>query len=450
MNRPYPQYHDSGVEWLGQIPEHWDVWQTKNACSIVMGQSPPSSAYRDEPVERPFLQGNAEFGKVSPTSKWYCDAARKSVDAGAILLSVRAPVGALNVADRTYGIGRGLCGIVVRPSHLKQRFAWWALHLMRIGLDSLAVGSTYDAVSVVDVGEQPIPLPPLCEQQAIAAFLDRETGKVDALVEQQERLLERLAEYRASLISHTVTKGLPAEAAAVAGLDPYPQYRDSGVEWLGQIPVHWDVRELGRMGAFFKGKGGTKRDAIEGGVPCIRYGDLFTYDNHIRASRAGISEENTSGYRRIQRGDVLFAGSSVAPKRIGKSAVNLIGGRVFCGGDVIIFRPLVDVDKRFIGYATHSHPSASQKLAMSRVVTVAHIYGAQLQRMVLSLPPLDEQQAIATFLDRAMTKLDELVSQVEVAVERLLEYRSALITHTVTGRIDVRGSVVAQVGRGVG
>ena len=210
MTSAYPRYRDSGVEWLGRIPEHWGLWQAKYACCIVMGQSPPSTEYRDEPVERPFLQGNAEFGTVSPRAKWYCDAARKTVDAGTILMSVRAPVGALNVADQTYGIGRGLCGIVARHGHLDQRYAWWALHVMRIGLDSIAVGSTYDAVSVVDVGELPIPVPPLEEQRDIAAFLDRETARVDALVGQAELAVERLLEYRSALITHAVSGAIDA------------------------------------------------------------------------------------------------------------------------------------------------------------------------------------------------------------------------------------------------
>ena len=193
MRRPYPRYRDSGVEWLGEVPEHWDVLPTKHASNVVMGQSPRSDAYQDEPVERPFLQGNAEFGMLSPTPKWYCDAAPKVVDAGTVLLSVRAPVGALNMANQTYGIGRGLCGVVPNPRCLDCRFAWWTLHVTRRALESLAVGSTYDAVSVAEVGDLLLPLPPLDEQRDIAAYLDRETERVDALVAKKRTLLERLA-----------------------------------------------------------------------------------------------------------------------------------------------------------------------------------------------------------------------------------------------------------------
>ena len=243
---PYPVYRPSGVEWLGDVPEHWGVLPTKHASRIVMGQSPPSDTYQDKPVERPFLQGNAEFGPYSPTPKWYCNAAPKVVGAGALLLSVRAPVGALNVADQTLGIGRGLCGIVPDPPHVDQRFAWWALHVTRRALEPIAVGSTYDAVSAEQVGVLPIPLPPLDEQRAIAEYLDRETERIDALVAKMRLLIERLQEYRTALITRTVTRGLPPDAARAAGLDPSPRLKPSGVEWLGDVPEHWEVGNIQR------------------------------------------------------------------------------------------------------------------------------------------------------------------------------------------------------------
>ena len=149
--RPYSTYTNSGVELLGDIPHHWAVVPSKHLSRIVMGQSPPSDTYQDDPIERPFLQGNAEFGHTSPTARWYCDAAPKRVDVGAILLSVRAPVGALNIADRSYGIGRGLCGISPDPQRLERRFTWWSLHTVRQALKPLSVGSTYDAIAVTEV-----------------------------------------------------------------------------------------------------------------------------------------------------------------------------------------------------------------------------------------------------------------------------------------------------------
>ena len=140
---------------------------------------------------------------------------------------------------------------------------------------------------------------------------------------------------------------------------PYPTYKDSGLVWLGAVPTHWEVRQLGRIGRFFKGNGGTKDDDAEHGVACIRYGDLYTRHRFfIIESRACVAPDTAAAvYTPLQFGDVLFAGSGETLGEIGKSAVNLIPGPACCGGDVIIFRPSIEVEARFLGYARKAdHP----------------------------------------------------------------------------------------------
>ena len=276
-------------------------------------------------------------------------------------------------------------------------------------------------------------------QEAIVVYLDSETTKIDSLIAKKQQLIERLAEYRTALITRTVTRGLPPDAAKAAGLDPAPPLKASGVEWLGDVPEHWAVRRLGRVGSFFKGGGGTKADEVEGGVPCVRYGDLYTQHQFlIKHTRAGIAEDATGNYRRLRYGDVLFAGSGETIEEIGKSAVNLIEGSAYCGGDVIVFRPAIKVDAAFLGYAGDCHPSIYQKACMGRGVTVMHIYSSELKQLVIPLPPLREQEVISAFLDRQMESINVLSGRVETAIERLQEYRTALITAAVTGKIDVR------------
>ena len=215
---------------------------------------------------------------------------------------------------------------------------------------------------------------------------------------------------------------------------PYSTYRDSGVEWLGDVPEHWEVPQLGRLGSFFKGGGGTKEDEVDDGLPCVRYGDLYTqHDFLIRHSRAGIAEESTGRYRRLQYGDLLFAGSGETIEEIGKSAVSLIEGPAYCGGDVIGFRPHVVTDATFLGYAADCSPATYQKLAcMGRGVTVMHIYSSELKHLLIALPPHGEQQAIAAFLDHETAKIDSLITKNRLLLDRLAEYRTALITRTVT------------------
>ena len=123
-------------------------------------------------------------------------------------------------------------------------------------------------------------------------------------------LIERFGEYRTALITRTVTGGLPPEAARLAGVDPCPRLKPSGIEWLGEVPEHWEVKRLSLIGSFFKGCGGTKEDEVEDGVPCVRYGDIYTQHQYfIRETRSNISEESTAKYTPIHYGDILFAGS---------------------------------------------------------------------------------------------------------------------------------------------
>jgi type I restriction enzyme S subunit len=232
--KPYPGYKDSGIEWLGTIPEHWEIKRLKFIATVNMGQSPDSADCNVFGEGKPFLQGNGEFGEIHPTPKLYCPTAKKRAFPDDILLSVRAPVGALNVADQEYGIGRGLCAVSPDRVVLSNQYARYVLEVVRLELDSIATGSTYEAVSVDEVKSLLFVQPPVREQERIAEFLDRETAKIDALVAKKERLIELLQEKRAALITRAVTKGL----------DPNVPMKDSGVEWLGEIPAHWEVRPL--------------------------------------------------------------------------------------------------------------------------------------------------------------------------------------------------------------
>ena len=170
---PNVEMKPSGVEWVGEIPRHWEVKRLKYVADLNMGQSPPSEEYNHDQVGTPFLQGNAEFGPHHPTPKIYCPTANKYANPNDILLSVRAPVGAINVADRQYGIGRGLCAIRSRTNQLERCYAKYLLEVIRIELNVVATGSTYDAVTVDDVLNITCVVPSLFEQHQIVNFLDR-------------------------------------------------------------------------------------------------------------------------------------------------------------------------------------------------------------------------------------------------------------------------------------
>ena len=292
-----------------------------------------------------------------------------------------------------------------------------------------AISSTIENVNATKYANFPIPLPPSDEQAAIVRFLDHADEQIRRYIAGKERLIALLEEERQALVHQAVTRGL----------DPNVRLKQSGVEWLGDVPEHWDLVRLGSTGRFSKGNGGTKEDEVPAGVPCVRYGDIYTSHKYfIRASRAYIETEKTSEYTPLRYGDILFAGSGETVEEIGKSAVNLIQEPTYSGGDVIIFRPTVELNAEFTGYATDSPAAQAQKSIMGRGFTVMHIYGNQLKNLQIALPPLYEQNCIVEHINQGTARIDEETARCRRQVDLMHEYRTRLIADVVTGQLDVR------------
>ena len=225
--------------------------------------------------------------------------------------------------------------------------------------------------------------------------------------------------------------------STITGTKPYPTYRESGQPDLGSIPAHWQPARLASVGTFSKGAGGTKDDEVPKGLPCVRYGDLYTFHKFfVSTTRSFISPDKATDYTAIEYGDILFATSDVTPRNVGKSAVNLMTSPTCCGPDLIILRPTTAIDPRFFGYLLDSAYARAQKLRMQRGVTVMHIYADQLKNLAIGLPPLDEQSAIARYLDHADELINRYISAKERLVALLEEQRQAVIHQAVTRGLD--------------
>jgi type I restriction enzyme, S subunit len=220
-------------------------------------------------------------------------------------------------------------------------------------------------------------------------------------------------------------------------LKPYPAMKDSGVSSLGQIPEHWIASSLGRIGQFFKGNGASKADEVSSGVPCVRYGDLYTrHEFFVRRSRSFVTHERSADYTPIRYGDVLFAASGETTDDIGRSAVNLMESNAVCGGDVIIFRASHEMVPEFFGYACDAPPSKWQKARMGRGFTVVHIYTSALKNLVVGIPPVTEQRAIVRFLNHADVRIRRYIGAKQKLIKLLEEQKQAIIYRAVTRGLD--------------
>ena len=258
-----------------------------------------------------------------------------------------------------------------------------------------------------------IVLPPLREQVKIAAILrnwDQAIEVIGNLIEAKQRL----------------KKGLMQQL--LTGRVRFPAY--TGVEW--------EQIRLGKVGTFAKGSGITKSELVDGGIPCVRYGELYTrHDDVIRAFHSFISRETATSSMRIISGDVLFAGSGETAEEIGKCATYVGEEEAYAGGDVIILRPSKG-NSVFLGYLLNHDAANRQKYRLGQGHSVVHIYPSLLKDVVIPFPPVEEQRKIADVLE-TLTKIISLLSR---KIDELKAQKQGLMQRLLTGEVRVKSNPI--------
>jgi type I restriction enzyme S subunit len=310
-------------------------------------------------------------------------------------------------------------------------FAYYSLLASRSLLQALGKGSTFMELTPTDLGSHQVPLPPPAEQQTIAAFLDHESAQIDSLIAKNHQLIERLAEYRTALITRTVTRGLPPDAAEAAGLNPKPALKPSGVEWLGDVPEHWEVLTNRRMFC-------ERDERSDDGE-----GELLTVSHITGVTRRSekpdvgmFMAESLEDYKCCSTGDFVIntmwawmgaAGTAREPGLVSPSY------NVYTPDRQRLLPRFVDLAYRSSRYVL-GMTSESRGIWSSRL----RLYPQHFLSLVTAVPPLREQEAIIAHIDAVEERFAHLNAAVCAAIERLQEYRTALITAAVTGKIDVR------------
>ncbi len=439
----YSEYKDSGVEWLGNTPVHWDAKPLKFLCTYndeVLADS-VSDDYEIEYVDIGSV--SATEGVTKTESMFFGKApsrARRIVRDGDVIIStVRTYLEAIASIDNqpeNLVVSTGFA--VIRPnSILHKGYAAFCLRASGFIKEVVAqsVGVSYPAINASDLVNIKVPEPTLEEQQKIASFLDHETAKIDTLIEKQQQLIKLLKEKRQAVMSHAVTKGL----------DPSAPMRDSGVEWLGDVPAHWDVSALKYHIDTVNGFGFSSTDVCEEGVPFIRAGNIKK--KSITKTDLYLPQRVVDKYKRVvlSEGDIVISMVGSDP-RILDSAVGQVGvvPKSMAGAvpnqNVVILREKSDsILKDFLFYILCSGPYRnhlnvfSHKLANQSIISSSLIVGAKFM-----LPSTLEQKKIIDFLDKRLDKVDDLVLRNYDSLELLKERRTALISAAVTGKIDVR------------
>ena len=431
--KQYPSYKNSGVEWLGGVPEHWvgskfkyifqEKQHTKNMNLPFGAISFGSVVYKEDKANltdelkenyQEVLQG--EF-LVNPLNLNYD------------LKSLRTALSKIDVV-----VSSGYFVLKLKNNTFNKRYLEYLLYIFDIRkMKTLGAGIrqtlTFRDMAVCDVA-----IPSACEQTQIASFLDYETFRIDNLIAKQEKLIELLEEQRKSIISHAVTKGL----------NPNAPMKDSGVEWLGEVPEHWTVLKNRHIFSFSKGLSITKENLQESGIPCVSYGEIhskfgFEFNPEFDDMKY-VSEEFlvTSKNCLLNNGDFIFADTSEDFEGSGNFSYLNSQSQVFAGYHTVIARLKSQQNPRFFAYVFDSNAHRKQIQTQVKGIKVFSITQGILKDIYSWQPPIHEQDLIVEYLDRECKKITLLKEKQKQLIEKLKEYRASIISHAVTGKIDVR------------
>jgi type I restriction enzyme S subunit len=431
--KPYPAYKDSGVEWLGEIPTHWEVRPLKYCCGMnsetLNEETSPDYELRYVDISNVDSTGNV-LGTEELRFENAPSRARRKVRSGDTIIStVRTYLKAiayLNDPPDNLIVSTGFA--VLRPhSGLHPPFLWRIVQSEQFvqAVQAYSEGVGYPAINPSQLGRLVVWIPKVDEQRAIAAFLDRATQKIDALVDKKERLIKLLQEKRAALITQAVTKGL----------DPTVPMKDSGVEWLGKIPANWKIN---RNKVLFRE---IDRRSLEGEEELLTVSHITGVTKRSAKEVYMIEAESHEGYKLCERDDLV-----INTMWAWMGALGIAGEPGMVSPSYNVYR-LKDgvLLPRYYDHLCRVPPHVSELTRFSKGVWKSRLrlYPEEFFEIMTPIPSTKEQQAIAELLGRETAKLDALIAKVREGIEKLKEYRTALISAAVTGKIDVREECVA-------
>ncbi|MGI6332771.1 MAG: restriction endonuclease subunit S [Zhaonellaceae bacterium] len=407
----YERYKVSGVEWIGEMPEHWGVKPLKRVFKIINGGTPSSS-------EESYWNG--EIVWVTPndlsnlTEACIVDTERKITDdglhncsarivpKGSIVISTRAPIGYVAIAGVPLCTNQG-CKSLVAIKKVNPKYFYYWMYSISFYLNVLGQGTTFIELSNSNLSMVELLTPSINEQKAVANFLDQKTAEIDDLIADKEKLIELLQEKRQAIITEAVIKGL----------NPNVKMKDSGIEWIGEIPEHWDVIKLKYVTKLVYGDSLPTENREEGEVDVFGSNGKVGTHNVANTLSPVIIVGRKGSYGKVTYSDKkCFAIDTTyyIDNRCTKSNIKWLYYSLM----------VLELDKNSQDTGV---PGLSREYAYNKYVPV---------------PTVNEQVAIANFLDQKTAEIDSLVTETKNQIEKLKEYRQSLISETVTGKIDVR------------
>ncbi|WP_299229784.1 restriction endonuclease subunit S [uncultured Bacteroides sp.] len=424
----YEEYKDSGIEWIGEVPSHWEVRKIKTLSIVKRGASP-------RPIEDPkYFDENGEYAWVRiadvSNSERYLETTTQKLSKLGASLSVKREPGDIFIS---------IAGTVGKPiiTHIKccihDGFVWFPFlkqnseflyYIFMSGQPYLGLGKmgTQLNLNTETIGDIKIPIPPLIEQQAIATYLDEKCGEINRAIDVQKKKIDLLNELKQTIITDAVTKGL----------DPNAPMKDSGVEWIGQVPRHWEVRKIRTLSIV---KRGASPRPIEdpkyfdenGEYAWVRIADVSSSERYLEETTQKLSKLGASLSIKREPGDIFI---SIAGT-VGKPIITHIK---CCIHDGFVWFPYLKQNTEFLYYI---FMSGQPYLGLGKMGTQLNLNTETIGDIKVPIPGLQEQQNIVKFLDEECTKIDAQISKANRHIELLEELKQSIITEAVTGKIKV-------------
>ena len=429
--KQYPSYKNSGVEWLGDVPDEWDIypfWHLFNRKEITnKTQEQLLSVYLGRGVILHSEGGGMVHKPADNLEKYQLvevnDFVMNNQQAWRGSVGVSPYKGIVSPAYLIFSFNKKICAPKFFKYFLRDKGV-----VDQFMIASMSVGTIQRQVKWHLLKTIQLSIPSLIEQNTIANFLDTETARIDNLIAKQEKLIELLEEQRKSIISHAVTKGL----------NPNAPMKDSGVEWLGEVPNDWNFSRLDAVSKIVRGNSAfSKMDLLESGkYVALQYGKTYKVNEINESFGSYVNQEFFKKSQITEFGDIILISTSETLEDLGHSCFYARHDVGLIGGEQFLLKPKNQNFGKYIYYATKAFSSYLQRYATGLKVFRFNL--DDLKKIYIPDISLVEQQKIAEFLDKETARIDISVLKQKSLIEKLKEYRASIISHAVTGKIDVR------------
>lgn len=429
--KAYPEYKSTNLKWIENIPIHWEYVRAQYLFDIVSGSTPNST---DDTLWNGDINWitPADFntrdhyitkGKRSISQKGYKSCSTTLVPSGSIIFSKRAPIGKVVIANDELCTNQGCFGCIP-VKELSNNYFYYLMCILEPQYNLLGSGSTFLEISAKEFCSFRLLLPPMKEQTTIASYLDHVTGQIDALMSEKQTQIDDLRKYRMSLITEAVTRGL--------NNDVY--FKKSEIDWVEEIPANWSCVSTQYLFNVVSGStpDSTNEKLWDGGIKWITPADFKTEYHYICEGKRTISQE---GYESCST-TLLPIGSIIFSKRAPIGKVVIASDELCTNQGCFGCETIGELSNNYYYYLMSILGPQYNKLGSGS--TFMEISAKEFNNFKLLCPPIREQKEIAEYLDEKTNNIDELIAELETQLKDLAEYKKAVITEAVTGKVDVR------------